>query len=120
MRSHPAHNVLRAHGARLTCNLMSPSEQNQGWNAANTELRGQVGLSLGIHLRQPDPGFELVRRLLELWRHHLARPAPRCPEIDQQWQVAALHVARERSRGQLDGFAREQGLLAAAAVGMFR
>jgi hypothetical protein len=29
-------------------------------------------------------------------------------------------VARERRRGQLDGLAREQGLLAAAAVGMFR
>lgn len=117
---HPAHNVLRAHGARLTCNLMSPSEQNQGWNAADTELRGQVGFCLGIDLGQPDPGFELARRLLELRGHHLARPAPRCPEIDQQWQVAALHVARKRRRGQLDGFAREQGLLAAAAVGMFR
>ena len=64
--------------------------------------------------------IELTRRLLELRGHHLARPAPRCPEIYQQWQVAALHVARERRRGQLDGFAREQGLLAAAAVGMFR
>jgi hypothetical protein len=48
-----------------------------------------VGLSLGIHLRQPDPRFELVRRLLELWRHHLARPAPWRPEIDQQRQIAA-------------------------------
>ena len=86
----------------------------------DTELRGQVGLSLGIHLRQPDRRFELVRRLLELWRHHLARPAPWRPEIDQQRQIAALHVARERRRGQLDGLAREQGLLAAATVGMFR
>lgn len=117
---HPAHNVLRAHGARLTCNLMSPSEQNQGWNAANTELGGQVRLGLGIYLGQPHLGFELVRRLLELRGHHLARPAPWRPEIDQQRQIAALHVARERRRGQLDGLAREQGLLAAAAVGMFR
>lgn len=117
---YPAHNVLRAHGARLTCNLMSPSEQNQGWNAANTELGGQVRLGLGIDLGQPDPGFELVRRLLELRGHHLARPAPWRPEIDQQRQIAALHVARERRRGQLDGLAREQGLLAAATVGMFR
>ena len=45
---------------------MSPSEQNQGWNAANTELGGQVGFCLGIDLGQPDPGFELARRLLEL------------------------------------------------------
>ena len=55
---HPAHNVLRAHGARLTCNLMSPSEQNQGWNAADAELRGQVGFCLGIDLGQPDLGLE--------------------------------------------------------------
>ncbi len=117
---HPAHNVLRAHGARLTPDLPPTLEQGERRNAANTELGGQVGFCLGIDLGQPDPGFELARRLLELRGHHLARPAPRCPEIDQQWQVAALHVARERRRGQLDGFAREQGLLAAAAVGMFR
>ncbi len=49
-----------------------------------------VGFCLGIDLGQPDHGFELARRLLELRGHHLARPAPRCPEIDQQWQVAAL------------------------------
>ncbi len=106
--------------AGLTGDLPPTLEQGERRDAADTELRGQVGLSLGIHLRQPDPRFELVRRLLELWRHHLARPAPWRPEIDQQRQIAALHVARERRRGQLDGLAREQGLLAAATVGMFR
>ncbi len=120
MRRRPAHDVLRAHRAGLTGDLPPTLEQGERRDAAETELRGQVGLSLGIHLRQPDPRFELVRRLLELWRHHLARPAPWRPEIDQQRQIAALHVARERRRGQLDGLAREQGLLAAATVGMFR
>ena len=47
-------------------------------------------------------GLELARRLLELRRHHLARPAPRRPEIDQHRDVAALDVPRERGRGQLD------------------
>ena len=116
----PAHDVLRAHGACLAGDLTSALEQGERRNAADTELRGQVGLSLGVHLCQPDPGFELARGLLKLRRHHLARPAPGRPEIDQQRQIAALHVARERRRGQLDGLAREQGLLAAAAVGTIR
>ena len=120
MRRRPAHDVLRAHHAGLTGDLPPTLEQGERRDAADTELRGQVGLSLGIHLRQPDPRFELVRRLLELWRHHLARPAPWRPEIDQQRQIAALHVARERRRRQLDGLAGEQGLLAAAAVGTIR
>jgi len=61
LRSHPAHNVLRAHGARLTCNLMSPPEQNQGWNAANTELGGQVmELLLSYICGEPDNRADIV------------------------------------------------------------
>ena len=65
MRRRPAHDVLRAHHAGLTGDLPPTLEQGERRDAADTELRGQVGLSLGIHLRQPDPRFELVRRLLD-------------------------------------------------------
>src|SRR5690606_19789478 len=115
---HPAHNVLRAHGARLTCNLMSPSEQNQGWNAANTELGCQVRLGLGIYLGQPHLGFKQGGCLLELRRHHLARSAPRRPKVNQQRQVTALQMTGEGRCGQINGFSGEQRALAPPANGL--
>src|SRR5690606_13800599 len=118
LRSHPAHNVLRAHGARLTCNLMSPSEQNQGWNAANTELGGQVRLGLGIYLGQPHLGFKQGGCLLELRRHHLARSTPRRPKVNQQRQVTALQMTGEGRCGQINGFSGEQRVLAPPAIGL--
>ena len=42
LRSHPAHNVLRAHRAGLTGDLPPTLEQGERRNAADAELRGQV------------------------------------------------------------------------------
>ena len=128
MRRRPAHDVLRAHHAGLTGDLPPTLKQGERRDAADTELRGQVGLSLGIHLRQPDRRFELVRRLLELWRHHLARLAPLGPEVDDDEARIIEHLGlevifRQRDdigeRARLDVRLVEAAATAAAATLIF-
>lgn len=47
--------------------------------------------------------------------HHLARATPGRPEVDDEWDVSALEVPLEAGRGELEGMAREEALVAVPA-----
>ena len=53
-------------------------------------------------------------------RHHLARPAPGSPEIDQQGHFIPAEMLVECLRIEFDGLAREQRSVATTAVRLLR
>src|ERR1700692_4471816 len=93
-------------------------ERDQSRNAANAEARRNRGLLVDIDLGEASARFELLRRLVEDWRHRATRPAPRRPEVDDQRHVVALDMLVEGLRGQRDRLAGEQVRLAGAALGL--
>ena len=51
-------------------------------NAAHTEVLGKFGIFVGIHLGQQEAAGVFLGELFEHRLQCLARPAPRCPEVD--------------------------------------
>jgi len=104
------------HGARLASDFATAFEQDQRRNAADAELACELGLGVGIELRESCPRLQLGSSGRVLRRHALTRAAPRRPEIHHHWHVAVLDVSTEITARDLDGVAREQRLMAAPAL----
>src|SRR5215203_2336911 len=85
---HPLFDAGGVHQAGLAGDLLAMAEQDHGRDPLDAEAAGKLLLLVSVDLGEPHPGLELARRLLELRRHHLAGPAPWCPEVDQQRDVA--------------------------------
>ena len=117
MRLRPAHDVGRAHGARLPSDFTAASKQRQRRDAADVETRTEILLRLGIYLGEPHRRLQLRGCLLEGGRHLPTWPAPRRPEIDQNRYVVSGDVAVERRFVQRHRMRIEQWLMALAAVG---
>src|SRR5690554_367043 len=117
MRCQPLTQLCRLKQTRLTCDLSTVPEDDQGRDTADAEAPGQGLLRLGVELGESQVGLHLPGRLGEDRRHHLAGPAPGGPEVHHHRQLAALHQGAEVGLGQLDRLAGEQGGLAPAAPG---
>src|SRR5580692_7883761 len=115
-RLEPARNRRGIHRACVARGLLAATEHDHRRDAAYVETRCGRGLILGIQLRKTKLGFQCRRARLVIRRHGDARPAPRRPEIDDQRQIAAADVLVEIGGGQLDGLAREQGMVAFRAA----
>ncbi len=85
----------RLPGGRSTSAL----EQGERRNAADTELRGRWGSASVFTFASLIPGSSW-RRLVETAAPSSCTARTRAPRNDQQRQIAALHVARERRRRQ--------------------
>ena len=60
--------------------------------ALNAEGRREVGVLVGVDLRQDDLAGTCLRGLLQGGTELLARPAPRCPEVHDDRDLAGtLH-----------------------------
>ena len=104
----PARELPRVHCACLARDLLPASKYDQRRNAADIEACCRRRLILGIQFGESKIRLEFARSGFEKWRHGDARTAPRCPEIDDQRQVAAPDVLIEVARGQSQGFAFEE------------
>jgi hypothetical protein len=116
MGSNPAHDIRRSHGARLSGNLTSVPEDDQGWNTANAELRRDTLFGLGIEFCQPHSGFQLGCRLFERRRHHLAGTTPGRPEIHDHWNIITLYVSLKIGGGQFQRMSDKQRSVTLAAA----
>ena len=80
--------------------------------------RAASACSCSVLTYQPDLRLELPGCLDKYRSHHLARPAPRCPEVSQQRDVAVLQLALETLSGKLHRHAAEQITVALAAFSL--
>ena len=99
--SDPAYDVSRTHGTWLTNNLPTTLEYRDRRNTLDPELRSGRLFSVSIQLGQPEKRLKLSGSLFKGGRHHLARPAPGCPEIDDDRDVATADVLVEAAVRQL-------------------
>jgi len=117
---HPAHDVGSAHGAGLARDFASRFEDDECRNTADLVTGRRCLVLFRIQLRQPYGWFQLGSRLFERWRHHLAGPAPRRPEIDDDRNVTAADVGLEVRVGEFYRVAGKQRCAAFATAGAFR
>jgi len=98
--------------------LLPVLKKHQGGDAHYIEAGSERLLCFRVNFYQPDVGLELPGCLHKNRGHHLARPAPRCPEISQQRDVAVLQLALETLSGKLQRHAAEQITVALAAFSL--
>lgn len=115
---YPANNVGGAHGSRLTCNLAAIPENDHRRDTPDTVLRGDVLFGVRVQFDESGTGSKLGRCLRKRGRHHLAWPAPGCPEVDDHRDVVARNVSTKIGASQLRRMRREQRLSALAANGI--
>ena len=115
MRVYPTHDVLSAQCARLSCHFTTSTKEHDRWDALNTESGGQGTLFFCIDLCKTKLRLQRLGRLVICRRHHLARPAPRGPEIHDQRDVAARRMDIEISFSEWDRMPGEQRLSALPA-----
>lgn len=113
----PVDNLISGHGSRLSGNLFAMMKENHGGNGLDGELAGQDLFRFGIDLGQADMGFKEAGGLVKGRGHHFTGPAPGRPEIDEDRDVIAADVAREKGACQINRGAGEKGLGAFAAFG---
>jgi hypothetical protein len=113
---HPAHDIVRSHGSGLARNLYAIAKQDQRRNATDTIFTCNGLCLLGIKLGQAQPRFQPGCSLFKCGRHHLARPAPRRPEVDHHGDVTAFDVLPEAAGTQRHRMSCEQALFALAAA----
>jgi hypothetical protein len=75
-------------------------------------------LGISVHLGDTDKRLQRRRGLHEGWGHHLAWPAPWCPEIHDQRYIVVVKVSSECGRGELYRMAREQRLVTLPTIGV--
>jgi hypothetical protein len=113
----PAHDVCRAHCARLAGNFSAAAEQRQGRDAADAEARRQRLLRFGVDLGQAYRGLEHAGGLDEGGRHLAAGTTPWRPEVNQHRGIAAVDVTVEVRAIELDRVAGKKRLAALSARG---
>ena len=114
MLAQPLHDGSSRHGTGLAGALVATMQQHHRRDAADAEARGQCRFGLGIEFAQAHMRLQLRGCLGELRCHLPARAAPRCPEVDQRWQLRALRVGLECSGVERHRRADEQGVVAAS------
>ena len=92
MLTHPGNEVGFVHGTGYAGRFSAIFKQNQGRDAADIHFRGQVLLHFGVNLHQPRKRLQLKGSLGKYGGHHFTGPAPRRPEIHQQWNLAATDM----------------------------
>lgn len=108
---------MRVHGSGGLSNRVPFAEQHERRNASDAESGHELLLLVGIHLEQSEVGFQVGRGTLLGGSHGQAWPAPRCPEVHNDANVAAGNLAFKRIAICRHGPAREQRLMACPALG---
>ena len=66
--------------------LVAIAQQQQQRDALGAEARGDLGSGVDVELDDLDVTGVVARHLLDEWREHAARAAPRGPEVHQDRQ----------------------------------
>lgn len=115
MGTDPLHDVLRTERPGLPRHFTPSAKQHQGRDTLNAEAGPKRLFLLRVHLGQAKAWLQNLGSLLIRWSHHSAGPAPRRPEIHDQWKVVSrgMHVeVQRRERNRVSG---EQSFVTLAA-----
>src|SRR3954471_15569132 len=94
-------------GSRLSSHFPAAFEYSQGWNRADPESLRQPRQLVGIHLRNKPPAGAFGSYFFQLGSDHLARAAPRGPEVDEHRnRRPAGYRVKHRVALHLDRFSR--------------
>src|SRR5690349_963218 len=116
----PAAQARRVERAGNALHLCSLPECNQGRNAANGKLSGDLSVRIGIELREAQLSLVLLGGLRKHRRKRLARATPLSPEIDDDRQIVARDERREGLSGEARRFSAQNGRVAAPALRLLR
>jgi len=94
------------------------AKQDQRRDAADVEAPGELRLLVRIDLADLQGRRALLRGAIQYRRHHLARAAPRGPEVHQHGQASLGRVSREGSRIEGNDLPLHQLGFALRALGM--
>src|SRR5215469_1739803 len=87
LRAHPGNDPPRIHRSCGPRQDAPASEQEQGRNARDAQLRGDARFLIGVELDEPDIRFELACRLLEHRSHDPAGATPGRPDVEQDRNI---------------------------------
>ncbi len=119
MRPQPLHQLWKVHRAGLSSDLTTALEHRRRGDTADAVALAQYRAFVRVHLGKPDLGLELRGCGFEEGRHHLAGPAPRCPEVHDEREIAPPEVPVEALVRQGDWMPGEERPLALPALGLF-
>ena len=91
------------------------AEKDQAWHGLDAEAGRNDALGLGVHFSEDYLPLKSRRGLGKGRGHHLARPAPRSPEIDEHGQCGTGDEALERLVGEIHGVGGQKGSRALGA-----
>src|SRR5712664_758792 len=112
----PRDELRQRHDTGRSSNFPSVPNQYERRDALDRKARCELRAGVRVDLAQSHRRLELAWRLFEDRRHRTARPTPRCPEIDQQRDIALLGVLGKAYRViQCQGLTDEKRAMAAAA-----
>lgn len=83
------------HQADRTINRLTTFEQDHGWDALNAILRCDAAVTVGVHFANRAFAGVVFGDLFNRRAKHLARAAPRSPEVDQHWLAALQNLRGE-------------------------
>lgn len=112
----PLHDLRRTHRAADAAQFTAGTERHHRRDAADAQRARGARVLVAVELGQQRLALELLRCLLELRRHHPARPAPLGPDIDHHRQLGLAGHGCKARIGQLDRLAGQQ-LFSAVAAG---
>jgi len=118
MRPQPLHQLWEIHRAGLPSYLTTALEHRRRGYAANAVPLAEHWAFVRVHLGKPDLRLELSGCGFEEGRHHLAGPAPRCPEVHDERELAPREVPVEALVRQGDRMPGEEQPLALPALGL--
>src|SRR5688572_701245 len=99
----PVHHLAEVHKTWLLVHYPAILHHDEVGNAHDVETLSQARPAFGIDFQNNRPPSYLLRGLLHLGGSHPARPAPRCPEVDQDGNPRGRNDLIEGRRVCVDG-----------------
>jgi len=118
MHSGPLDDLVSAHSSRLSSYLFALMEEDQGGDGLDAKLAGQGLFFFCVDLCQTDVGLKEACGLVKGGAHHFTGPTPGGPEVDEDRNVVATHMALEKGTGKIYRGLTKQGLRAFSTFGI--
>ena len=115
---YPRLNLSGRHGSRRASDFLALAEQDKAWHGLDGVAGRDGALRLGIHFGQDDLSLQRGGGQSEGRRHHFARSAPGCPEVDEHGQGGAGGEALKGLIRELDWMTRQEGRCTFGAYGL--
>ncbi len=108
----PVDDIVFPPGPRGSLGFAAVLKDDHCGNSGDIERLSRFRVRLGIEFCQDHLALQSGGSFGKMGAHHLARLAPRCPEVNHDRQVALGHKLVKRFLGQFDWSRRQNWLFA--------